>query len=74
MPYHRWSFELQPENGGTRLTHRVRATRAGRIMVWVQRLGFLFTHPQTTIGPGMERTLANVKRLAEGGNGGEAGQ
>jgi hypothetical protein len=31
----------------------------------VQRLGFLFTKPATTIPPGMDRTLENVKRLAE---------
>jgi uncharacterized protein YndB with AHSA1/START domain len=66
VPVHRWSFELGPEDGGTRLTHRVRAARALGYMGWVQRLGFLFTRPATTIPPGMERTLTNIKVLAEG--------
>lgn len=65
VPWHRWSFQLTPENGGTRLTHAVRAARAFGVAGWVQRLGFLFTHPVESIPPGMERTLANVKALAE---------
>jgi uncharacterized protein YndB with AHSA1/START domain len=68
VPYHRWAFYLAAEDGRTRLTHEVRAARAGGPMGWVQRLGFLFTHPQRTIPPGMDRTLANVKKLAEGGD------
>jgi hypothetical protein len=34
-------------------------------MGWVQRLGFLFTRPHALIPVGMERTLVNVKTLAE---------
>jgi Polyketide cyclase / dehydrase and lipid transport len=65
VPYHRWGFWLTPEDGGTRLVHQVRAARARGPMGLVQRLGFLFTKPATTIPPGMERTLKNVQRLAE---------
>ena len=65
VPFHRWAFQLVPENGGTRLTHQVRAARASGLMGWVQRLGFLFTRPHASIPGGMERTLANVKALAE---------
>ena len=65
VPFHRWAFQLEPDNGGTRLTHQVRAARASGLMGWVQRLGFLFTRPQTSLAPGMERTLVNVKSLAE---------
>lgn len=65
VPYHRWGFWLTPEDGGTRLVHRVRAARARGPMGLVQRLGFFFTKPATTIPPGMERTLENVRRLAE---------
>lgn len=67
VPYHRWSFELIPEDGGTRLVHRVRAARSRGLMSPIQRLGFLFTKPAATIPPGMDRTLQNVKRLAEAG-------
>jgi uncharacterized protein YndB with AHSA1/START domain len=65
VPFHRWSFELIPDGDGTRLFHRVRAARAGGYMWLVQGLGFLFTKPRKTIPPGMERTLANIKALAE---------
>jgi uncharacterized protein YndB with AHSA1/START domain len=67
VPYHRWSFELKPDDGGTLLVHEVRAARASGVMGWVQRLGFLFTRPQSSVPPGMDRTLANVKALAEQG-------
>jgi uncharacterized protein YndB with AHSA1/START domain len=67
VPYHRWAFRLAPEGSGTHLTHQVRAARASGLQGWVQRLGFLFTRPERSIGPGMERTLANVKALAETG-------
>jgi uncharacterized protein YndB with AHSA1/START domain len=65
VPYHRWAFWLIPEDGGTRVLHSVRAARSKGPMGLVQRLGFLFTKPATTIPPGMDRTLENVKRLAE---------
>jgi hypothetical protein len=65
VPYHRWAFWLIPEDGGTRVLHGVRAARSRGPMGLVQRLGFLFTKPATTIPPGMDRTLQNVKRLAE---------
>ncbi|GAC1320681.1 MAG: hypothetical protein NVS2B16_07250 [Chloroflexota bacterium] len=65
VPHHRWSFRLAPDRGGTTITHVVRAARAPGLMGWVQRLGFLFTRPHASIRPGMERTLANIKELAE---------
>jgi len=65
VPFHRWAFRLAPDNGGTRLSHQVRAARASGLMGWVQRLGFLFTRPHALIPAGMERTLVNVKALAE---------
>ena len=65
VPYHRWAFWLIPEDGGTRLVHTVRAARSKGPMGLVQRLGFLFTQPARTLPPGMDRTLQNVKRLAE---------
>jgi uncharacterized protein YndB with AHSA1/START domain len=65
VPYHRWSFELTPQDGGTLLTHEVRAARALGYMGWVQRLGFLFTRPKSSLPPGMDRTLVTVKALAE---------
>lgn len=65
VPYHHWSFRLEPVPGGTRLTHAVRAARATGYMGWIQGLGFLFTRPRQTIPPGMEETLRRVKALAE---------
>jgi uncharacterized protein YndB with AHSA1/START domain len=65
VPYHRWAFRLTPEDGGTRLIHIVRAARSKGPMGLVQRLGFLFTRPRTTIPPGMDRTLLQVKQLVE---------
>jgi hypothetical protein len=65
IPFHRWAFQLVPDSGGTRLVHQVRAARASGLMGWIQRLGFLFTRPHAVIPPGMERTLVNIKRLAE---------
>ena len=68
VPFHRWAFRLQPDQAGTGtiLTHQVRASRATGLMGWVQRLGFLVTRPHRSIPPGMERTLVNIKALAEG--------
>jgi uncharacterized protein YndB with AHSA1/START domain len=66
VPYHHWAFHLEPDGNGTRLTHTVRAMRAAGLMGWVQRLGFLFTRPRSTIPAGMDRTLARVKEIAEG--------
>ena len=67
VPFHHWSFKLQPDTEGTRLVHTVRAMRAPGLMGWIQRLGFLFTRPQHTVPRGMDRTLQNVKVLAERG-------
>jgi uncharacterized protein YndB with AHSA1/START domain len=72
VPYHRWAFWLEPEAGGTRLRHAVRAARSKGPMGLVQRLGFLFTKPAITVPPGMDRTLQNVKRLVEGAPDGAA--
>jgi uncharacterized protein YndB with AHSA1/START domain len=66
VPYHRWAFVLEPTETGTRLTNEVNAYRAGGLQGWVQRLGFLFTKPRERVPVGMNRTLENVKRLAEG--------
>lgn len=65
VPYHRWAFRLEPANGGTRLTHEVRAARAGGIMRLVQGLGYLFTHPRTAVPANMERTLTAIKQMVE---------
>lgn len=65
VPYHHWSFHLEPDSGGTRLIHTVRAARATGLMGLVQSLGFLFTRPTQTIPPGMEETLRRVKALVE---------
>ncbi|GAC1506654.1 MAG: hypothetical protein NVS1B6_14480 [Steroidobacteraceae bacterium] len=65
VPYHRWSFELRTSNGGTELTHRMRAARARGIMGWVQRLGFLFTRPHDTVPANMERALVRIKAIVE---------
>jgi uncharacterized protein YndB with AHSA1/START domain len=66
VPYHHWSFRLEPHSGGTRLIHSVRAARATGAMGWLQGLGFLFTRPKQTIPPGMDETLRRVKALVEG--------
>jgi uncharacterized protein YndB with AHSA1/START domain len=66
VPHHHWSFLLAPHDGGTLLIHELHARRATGIMGLVQRLGFLFTQPAKRIPPGMDRTLENVKKLAEG--------
>lgn len=65
VPFHHWAFYLEPEAGGTRLVHTVRAMRAPGFMGWVQRLGFLFTRPRSTIAPGMDRTLTLVRALVD---------
>lgn len=65
VPYHHWAFRLEPDPAGTRLVHSVRAMHATGLMRWIQRVGFLFTRPERTIAPGMDRTLQNVKRLVE---------
>ena len=67
VPYHRWAFVLEPTETGTRLTNEVNAYRAGGLQGWVQRLGFLFTKPRERVPVGMNRTLENVKRLADAG-------
>ena len=65
VPFHQWAFHLEPDVEGTRLVHTVRAMRASGVMGWIQRLGFLFTRPRSSIPPGMDRTLTNVKALVE---------
>jgi hypothetical protein len=65
VPFHRWAFRLERDGDGTVLRHHVRAARAFGVMGLVQRLGFLFTLPKRSVPPGMDRTLANVKALAE---------
>lgn len=65
VPYHHWSFRLEPAPDGTRLRHTVRAARATGFMGWVQRLAFLFTRPRQTIPPGMDETVGRIKALVE---------
>ncbi|HEX8919095.1 MAG TPA: SRPBCC family protein [Chloroflexota bacterium] len=65
VPYHRWSFQLRPVDGGTLLIHNVRAARARGFMGMVQRLGFLFTHPRTTVPANMDRVLVRIKEMVE---------
>ncbi len=69
VPYHRWAFWLIPDDDGTHLVHSVRAARAKGYMGWVQRLGYAFTKPATTIPPGMERTVQNIKARVEAASG-----
>lgn len=66
VPYHHWSFRIEPADGGTRLTHSVHAFRATGPVGWIQAVGFLFTRPRQTIPPGMEKTLRRVRALAIG--------
>lgn len=61
---HRWAFRLEPENGGTRLTHELCAARAAGLVRVMQIMG--------TTGParngflrGITRTLDNIKSMAE---------
>jgi uncharacterized protein YndB with AHSA1/START domain len=64
VPYHHWSFRLEPAPGGTLLTHSVHAFRATGPVGWIQSVGFLFTRPKQTIPTGMEETLRCVRALA----------
>lgn len=67
VPYHRWSFTLRGQDGGTRLTHSVRAARASGYMGLVQRLGFIFTRPRATVPGNMQRSLTRIKAMVEEG-------
>jgi uncharacterized protein YndB with AHSA1/START domain len=65
VPRHRWSFKLAADGEGTILEHQVRVARARGFMGWIQSVGFLFTKPKERVPAGMDKTLLNVKRLAE---------
>lgn len=61
---HRWSFELTPENGGTRLVHKLRAARAPFPMRILQ-LPLAIPAMKKGMLRGIDRTLDNVKKRAE---------
>ncbi len=65
VPAHRWAFRLSPENGGTRLTHEVRAARATGFPRLVQAVMVKLSGGTDPIQQGMERTLENIKARAE---------
>jgi uncharacterized protein YndB with AHSA1/START domain len=62
---HRWAFSLKPEDGGTRLTHQVRAARASGFPRMIQAPMVKLSGGTETIRRGMEATMANIKVRAE---------
>lgn len=65
VPPHRWSFVLAPEDGGTRLTHQVRAARSTGFPRVIQAVMVRLSGGTEPIRRGMESTMANVKSRAE---------
>ncbi|HLJ65875.1 MAG TPA: SRPBCC family protein [Chloroflexota bacterium] len=65
VPAHRWAFILTPEDGGTRLTHQVRAARASGFPRVMQATMVKLSGGTEPIGRGMEGTVANIKARAE---------
>ena len=65
VPLHRWAFQLEPENGGTRLTHEVRVARYTGFTRLVQMVMGRLSGGTEPLIHGMEQTLANVKTRAE---------
>jgi uncharacterized protein YndB with AHSA1/START domain len=63
---HRWAFILMPEDGGTRLTHQVRAARASGFPRMIQATMVKLSGGTETIRRGMEATIRTVKARAEG--------
>jgi uncharacterized protein YndB with AHSA1/START domain len=63
--WHMWTFTLQPENSGTRLTQEIRAAKAPLPMRIVQLIAILTSGGTKTLTEGMEKTLQNVKERAE---------
>ena len=62
---HRWAFILTPENGGTRLTHQVRAAKASGFPRIIQATMVRLSGGTETIRRGMENTMVNIKARAE---------
>ncbi|GAC1470684.1 MAG: hypothetical protein PVSMB7_21720 [Chloroflexota bacterium] len=62
---HRWSFVLTPEDGGTRLTHQVRAARASGFPRLIQAVMVNLSGGTEPIRKGMDTTMSNVKVRAE---------
>lgn len=62
---HRWAFIVTPEDGGTRLTHQVRAARASGFPRMIQATMVKLSGGTETIRRGMEATMNNIKARAE---------
>lgn len=62
---HRWDFILTPEDGGTRLTHHVRAAKASGFVRIMQVTMVKLSGGTEIIRRGMEATMANIKTRAE---------
>jgi len=65
MSPHRWAFILTPEDGGTRLTHQVRAARASGFPRLMQATMVKLSGGTEVIRRGMDATMAKVKARAE---------
>jgi uncharacterized protein YndB with AHSA1/START domain len=64
-PPHRWMFQLEPEDGGTRLTQEVRAARCVGFERVLQVVMVKISGGLEPMGSGMKRTLENIKQRAE---------
>ena len=64
-PPHRWMFQLEPEDGGTRLSQEVRAARCVGLERVLQVIMVNISGGLEPMGSGMKRTLENIKRRAE---------
>lgn len=64
-PPHRWMFQLEPEDGGTRLSHEVRAARCVGVERVLQVIMVTISGGLEPMGSGMGRTLESIKRRAE---------
>lgn len=62
---HRWSFTLEAEDGGSRLTHQVRAARASGAVRIMQAVMVKLSGGTEPIRRGMDATMANIKARAE---------
>ncbi|GAC1325328.1 MAG: hypothetical protein NVSMB22_15100 [Chloroflexota bacterium] len=65
VPAHRWAFLLEPTNGGTRLTHQVRAARASGLPRLIQAIGVTLSGGTASLVRGMEKTLVTIKTRSE---------
>lgn len=64
---HRWAFILTPEDGGTRLTHQVRAAKASGFPRLIQATMVKLSGGTETIRRGMDATMVTIKDRAESG-------